>query len=302
MTDTWYYVDNATNSQKGPCTILELGTLLASSAKGDSTLVWKEGKAGREELLRVPSLHAQVRAASRGSPPPTPAKAFPPLPAKPATSGGWAGGAGGAYAAAQVNPSVVQSMSGESLDAVTFCEFYAFLARKALHVLQGSTSHCTAQSALGLRNNNDDVPISCYVLSVTSIKRRLRYPECMYAQHLLRLECCPLLFLLWAVRPPPIPFAHPYGFSDIFFTLQYYYCLYRQSYNILRMYLEGRVVENLVLMCSAVAPPPPNVDLVLHRTRTAYATLLRRTYSQFIRDCSFCWQASFSSSSLRLLQ
>ena len=158
-------------------------------------------------------------------PPPTPAKAFPPLPAKPATSGGWAGGAGGAYAAAQVNASVVQSMSGESLDAVTFCEFYAFLARKALHVLQGSTSHCTAQSALGLRNNNDDVPISCYIMSVTSIKRRLRYPECMYAQHLLRLECCPLLFLSWAVRPPPIPFAHPYGFSDIFFTLQYYYCV-----------------------------------------------------------------------------
>ena len=135
MADTWYYVDNATNSQKGPCTILELGTLLASSAIGDSTLVWKEGQAGWEELLRVPSLHTQVRAASQGSPPPTPAKALPPLPAKPATSGGWAGGAGGAYAAAQANAAVVQSMSGESLDAVTFSEFNAFLALKFSHKL-----------------------------------------------------------------------------------------------------------------------------------------------------------------------
>lgn len=116
MAETWYYVDDTTNSQQGPCTVPELGRLLASSSIGDSTLVWKDGQPGWEALSSLSSLHAQVMAA-RGGPPALPAKTLPPLPAKPrAAAGGGSGysggGGGGAYAAAQASAPVVQSMSG----------------------------------------------------------------------------------------------------------------------------------------------------------------------------------------------
>lgn len=115
MAEAWYYVDSTTNSQQGPCTVRELGNLLASSSIGDSTLVWEEGQAGWEELSSVPSLYSQVRAASRGSPESKTSKTLPPLHAKPTAGGGWGGGRGGAYAAAQASAPVVQSMSGERL-------------------------------------------------------------------------------------------------------------------------------------------------------------------------------------------
>lgn len=111
MAETWYYVDETSNAQQGPCTVPELGKLLTASSISDTTLVWRDGQAGWEALCSVSTLHAQVLAA-RGGPPALPAKALPPLPAKPRASGGSSGG-GGAYAAAQASAPVVQSMSGE---------------------------------------------------------------------------------------------------------------------------------------------------------------------------------------------
>lgn len=114
MAEAWYYVDDTTNAQQGPCTVPDLGKLLAATSISDSTLVWKDGQAGWEALCSVSALHAQVLAA-RGGPPALPAKVLPPLPAKPRAGGGsgGVGGGGGAYAAAQANAPVVQSMSGE---------------------------------------------------------------------------------------------------------------------------------------------------------------------------------------------
>ena len=63
MTEPWYYVDDATNAQQGPCTVPELGNLFAASSIGDSTLVWQEGQAGWETLASVSHLHEQVMAA-----------------------------------------------------------------------------------------------------------------------------------------------------------------------------------------------------------------------------------------------
>lgn len=115
MAEAWYYVDDTSNAQQGPCTVPELGKLLANSSISDTTLVWRDGQAGWEALCSVSTLHAQVLAA-RGGPPALPAKALPPLPVKPRASGGSSGGGGGggAYAAAQASAPVVQSMSGES--------------------------------------------------------------------------------------------------------------------------------------------------------------------------------------------
>lgn len=128
MAEPWYYVDDATNAQQGPCTIPELGSLFAASSIGDSTLVWQEGQAGWEALASVSHLHAQVMAAKAG-PPALPAKTLPPLPAKPrAASAGGAGagggGGGGAYAAAQASAPVVQSMSGTIWFGL-FCHIHA---------------------------------------------------------------------------------------------------------------------------------------------------------------------------------
>ncbi|CAM9809864.1 unnamed protein product, partial [Choristocarpus tenellus] len=83
MADSWFYVDGATNAQQGPCSIPELGRLLASSAIGDSTFVWKDGQPGWEPLSSISHLHAQVKAAASPSvAPPLPAKNVPPLPPK----------------------------------------------------------------------------------------------------------------------------------------------------------------------------------------------------------------------------
>lgn len=116
MAEAWYYVDDTSNAQQGPCTVPELGKLLAASSISDKTLIWRDGQAGWEALCSVSTLHAQVLAA-RGGPPALPAKVLPPLPAKPRASGGSSGGGGGggAYAAAQASAPVVQSMSGESI-------------------------------------------------------------------------------------------------------------------------------------------------------------------------------------------
>lgn len=114
MGDTWYYVDDTTNSQQGPCTISELGSLLARSSISDGTLVWRDGRPGWEALAAVTPLHAQVRAAA--APPATTTKSLPPLPPKPGGGGsGWNGGgaAVSAYAAAQASAPVVESMSGK---------------------------------------------------------------------------------------------------------------------------------------------------------------------------------------------
>lgn len=113
MTETWYYVDDATNAQQGPCTVEELGKLFAASSVTDGTLFWKDGQADWSALSTLSSLHAQVMAA-RGGPPALPAKTLPPVPAKPRASagGGGYGGGGGAYEAAQASGAVVQSMSG----------------------------------------------------------------------------------------------------------------------------------------------------------------------------------------------
>lgn len=117
MAESWYYVDDTTNAQQGPCTIAELGKRFSASTIRDSTLVWRDGQPGWEALSAVSSLHAQVVAATRGGPPALPAKTLPALPAKPRGGGGGGGGrngaAGGAYAAAQANAAPVQSMSGE---------------------------------------------------------------------------------------------------------------------------------------------------------------------------------------------
>ncbi|CAM9943985.1 unnamed protein product [Scytosiphon promiscuus] len=126
MAETWYYVDDATNAQQGPCTIPELGKLLAASSVTDSTLFWTDGQPDWSALSALSSLHAQVTAAARGGPPAPPAKTLPPLPAKPRTSAGWGGngggggGGGGAYAAAQAGGAgVVQSMSDTALAALS---------------------------------------------------------------------------------------------------------------------------------------------------------------------------------------
>lgn len=113
----WYYVDDSTNAQQGPCTVEDLGKLFAASSVTDSTLFWKDGQADWSALSSLSALHAQV-VASRGGPPALPAKALPPVPAKPRASagggyGGGGGGGGGAFAAAQASGAVVQSMSGE---------------------------------------------------------------------------------------------------------------------------------------------------------------------------------------------
>lgn len=118
MAETWYYVDDTTNAQQGPCTVQELGKLFAASSVTDSTLMWKDGQPDWSALSTLPSLHSQVMAAQAG-PPALPAKTLPPLPAKPRTSAGGGGGVynggGGAYAAAQASGAVVQSMSGEEI-------------------------------------------------------------------------------------------------------------------------------------------------------------------------------------------
>ncbi|CBJ33810.1 conserved unknown protein [Ectocarpus siliculosus] len=107
MAEAWYYVDDATNAQQGPCTIPELERLYASSSVTDSTLFWKDGQADWSALSALPSLHAQVTAPPQRGPPALPAKTLPPVPAKPRAGGG----GGGAYAAAQASGAVVQSMS-----------------------------------------------------------------------------------------------------------------------------------------------------------------------------------------------
>eukprot|EP00904_Undaria_pinnatifida_P003465 jgi/Undpi1/13119/HiC_scaffold_8.g02781.m1 len=117
MAEPWYYVDDTTNAQQGPCTVPELGHLFSATTIGDSTLVWQEGQAGWEALASVSHLHAQVMAA-RAGPPALPAKTLPPLPAKPrAAASGGGGGGGGAYAAAQASAPVVQSMSEGNANA-----------------------------------------------------------------------------------------------------------------------------------------------------------------------------------------
>lgn len=107
----WYYVDDATNAQQGPCTVQQLGELFAASSVTDSTLFWKDGQPDWSSLSSLSSLRAQV-VASRGGPPALPTKTLPPVPAKPSTYGG-GGGGGGAFAQAQASGAVVQSMSGE---------------------------------------------------------------------------------------------------------------------------------------------------------------------------------------------
>ncbi|CAM9337879.1 unnamed protein product, partial [Hapterophycus canaliculatus] len=106
MAETWYYVDDTSNAQQGPCTIPELGKLFAASSVTDSTLFWTDGQPDWSALSALSALHAQVAAAARGGPPALPAKTLPPVPAKPRTSAGWGGGGGGgggggAYAATQ---------------------------------------------------------------------------------------------------------------------------------------------------------------------------------------------------------
>lgn len=114
----WYYVDDATNAQQGPCTVHQLGELLAASSVTDSTLFWKDGQAGWSALSSLSALHAQVVASRGGGPPALPAKTLPPVPAKPRASAGGGygggGGGGGAFAQAQASGAVVQSMSGDN--------------------------------------------------------------------------------------------------------------------------------------------------------------------------------------------
>eukprot|EP00752_Nemacystus_decipiens_P006696 g6019.t1 len=115
----WYYVDDATNAQQGPCTVQQLGELFAASSVTDSTLFWKDGQADWSALSSLSSLRAQVMA-SRGGPPALPAKTLPPVPAKPsAYGGGGGGGGGGAFAQAQASGAVVQSMSDAALAALS---------------------------------------------------------------------------------------------------------------------------------------------------------------------------------------
>lgn len=104
----WYYVDDATNAQQGPCTVQQLGELFAASSVTDSTLLWKDGQADWSALSTLASLRAQV-VASRSGPPALPAKTLPSVPAKPRAYGG----GGGAFAQAQASGVVVESMSGE---------------------------------------------------------------------------------------------------------------------------------------------------------------------------------------------
>ncbi|CAM9483599.1 unnamed protein product, partial [Ectocarpus sp. 8 AP-2014] len=115
MAEAWYYVDDATNAQQGPCTVPELERLYASSSVTDSTLFWKDGQAGWSALSALPSLHAQVTAPPQRGPPALPAKTLPPVPAKPRAGGG----GGGAYAAAQASGAVVQSMSDAAVAALS---------------------------------------------------------------------------------------------------------------------------------------------------------------------------------------
>lgn len=139
MGDTWYYVDDTTNSQQGPCTVPELGRLLAGSSISDNTLVWRDGQPGWEALSAVSSLHAQVRAASAPAPPVPGGKSLPPLPPKPrAGGGGRGGGGGGAFEAAQASAPVVQSMSGErNRDTEKMMGFLAlFIVCSACHSLR----------------------------------------------------------------------------------------------------------------------------------------------------------------------
>ncbi len=60
--DGWYYVDGETNAQTGPVNIQTLGKLFASQKVGESTYMWREGKAGWEFLNTLPDIFQAVKA------------------------------------------------------------------------------------------------------------------------------------------------------------------------------------------------------------------------------------------------
>ncbi len=59
--DGWYYVDKETNAQTGPVTVQMLGKLFLSREVGESTYMWREGKAGWEFLSTLPDLFEAVK-------------------------------------------------------------------------------------------------------------------------------------------------------------------------------------------------------------------------------------------------
>ncbi len=105
MEEELYYVDDATNTQRGPCSVNELGALWAASSVSSSTRVWTDGQAGWLPLSALLSLHAQVILKAWGSPHPLPSTSF--------GEGGYAAGGGG-HAVAKASGDVRKTMKGES--------------------------------------------------------------------------------------------------------------------------------------------------------------------------------------------
>lgn len=60
MHHEWYYVDDATKTQHGPCSVKELGKLSATRRVTGSTLVWRHGMESWSPLSLLLPLHAQV--------------------------------------------------------------------------------------------------------------------------------------------------------------------------------------------------------------------------------------------------